>query len=51
MVKDKEFIAELQNQKLELGPLTGEELQKIVGEVSKVSEATIARVKDIYQAN
>ena len=51
MVKDPEFIADLKKQKLELGPLTGEELQQLVAEVANVSPATIERVKGIYSAN
>ena len=43
MVKDPEFIADLKTQKLELGPLGGEELQKLVAEVATVSPATIER--------
>jgi tripartite-type tricarboxylate transporter receptor subunit TctC len=51
MVKDPEFIADLKQQKLELGPLPGEELQKLVAEVASVSQATVDRVKGIYSAN
>ena len=34
-----------------MGPLTGEELQKLVVEVANVSPATIERVRGIYSAN
>jgi tripartite-type tricarboxylate transporter receptor subunit TctC len=51
MVKDPEFMADLKTQKLELGPLPGEELQKLVAEVANVSPATIERVKGIYPVN
>ena len=51
MVKDPEFIADLKQQKLELGPLTGEELQKLVVEVANVSPATIERIRGIYPVN
>jgi tripartite-type tricarboxylate transporter receptor subunit TctC len=51
MVKDPEFIADLKQQKLELGPLSGEELQKLVVEVANVSPATVERVKRIYAAD
>ena len=34
MVKDPEFIAEAQKLRVELGPLPGAELQKIVAEVA-----------------
>ncbi len=51
MVKDPEFIADLKQQKLEHGPLPGEELQKLVAEVANVSPATIERVRGIYSVN
>jgi tripartite-type tricarboxylate transporter receptor subunit TctC len=51
MVKDPEFVADLKQQKLELGPLPGEELQKLVAEVANVSPAIIERVRGVYSAN
>jgi tripartite-type tricarboxylate transporter receptor subunit TctC len=51
MVKDPEFIADLNTMKLDLGPLTGEELQQLVAEVANVSPATIERIKGIYPVN
>jgi tripartite-type tricarboxylate transporter receptor subunit TctC len=51
MVKDPEFIADLKHLRLELGPLTGEELQQLVAEVANVSPATIERVRKVYSAN
>ena len=51
MVKDPDFIADLKQQKLELGPLAGEELQKLVVEVANVPPSTIERVKGIYPVN
>jgi tripartite-type tricarboxylate transporter receptor subunit TctC len=51
MAKDPEYIADLKQQKLEHGPLSGEELQKLVVDVAKVSPATIERVRGIYSAN
>jgi tripartite-type tricarboxylate transporter receptor subunit TctC len=51
MVKDPEFMADLKTQKLELGPLVGEELQKLVAEVATVSPAIIERVRGIYSVN
>lgn len=47
-VRDPNFIADLKKQRLELGPLAGEELQQLVADVSKVSEKTIDRVRGIY---
>ena len=51
MVKDPDFMADLKTQKLELGPLAGEELQQLVAEVANVSPATIERVRGIYSVN
>ncbi len=51
MVKDPEFVADLNAMKLDLGPLTGEELQQLVAEVANVSPATIERIKGIYPLN
>ncbi|MPZ37949.1 MAG: hypothetical protein GEU95_07770 [Rhizobiales bacterium] len=51
MVKDPEFKADLKTQKLELGPLAGEELQQLVAEVANVAPATIERVRAIYSVN
>jgi tripartite-type tricarboxylate transporter receptor subunit TctC len=50
MVKDPSFIADAKAAKVELGPLAGEELQKLVAEVANVSSATVERVRGIYQA-
>jgi hypothetical protein len=44
-------MADLKMQKLELGPLVGEELQKLVAEMANVSPATIERVRGIYSVN
>ena len=51
MVKDPEFIADLATQKVELGPLTGEELQELIAEVANVSPATVERIRGIYPVN
>jgi tripartite-type tricarboxylate transporter receptor subunit TctC len=48
MVKDPDFIADLKRQRFELGPLAGEELQRLVADVAKVSPTTIERVRGIY---
>lgn len=51
MITDPEFLADMTAQKLDVGPLTGEELQKLVAEVANVSPATIERVRGIYSVN
>lgn len=51
MVKDPEFVADLKVQKLELGPLSGEALQKLVDDVARVPEPLVERAKHIYAGN
>jgi tripartite-type tricarboxylate transporter receptor subunit TctC len=48
MVKDPEFIAEAQKLRVELGPLSGEELQKIVESVQDLSPALVDKLKSMY---
>lgn len=50
-MKDPAFQAELKSQRVELGPMPGEELQKLVVEVGVVSPAIIDKVKAIYPLN
>jgi len=47
-MKDPEFIADALKSKLTLGPLPGEELQKLVGEVANLSPALLEKVKAAY---
>jgi tripartite-type tricarboxylate transporter receptor subunit TctC len=51
MVKDPEFIADLDAQKLDLGPLPGEDLQKLIEEVANVPPAILDKVKGLYPLN
>jgi tripartite-type tricarboxylate transporter receptor subunit TctC len=51
MVKDPEFIADLDAQKLDLGPLRGEELQKLIEEVANVPPAILEKVRGLYPMN
>jgi len=51
MVKDPEFIADLDAQKLDLGPLSGEELQKLIEEVANVPPAILEKVRGLYPLN
>ena len=48
VVKDKEFIAEFEKARVELKPLTGEQLQKLVSEVSTVPPDIMEKVKANY---
>jgi tripartite-type tricarboxylate transporter receptor subunit TctC len=50
-MKDPAFVAELKKQRVELGPMSGEELQKLVIEVGTVPPAIIDKVKAIYPLN
>jgi tripartite-type tricarboxylate transporter receptor subunit TctC len=47
-MKDPEFIADAERSKLTLGPLPGEELQKLVSEVSNLAPALLEKVKAAY---
>jgi len=49
--QDPAFVAELKAQRVELGPMSGEELQRLVAEVGTVSPDIIERVKAIYPLN
>lgn len=50
-VKDPNFIADLNAASIELGPMAGEELQKLVADVSGVQPAILDKVKAIYPLN
>lgn len=47
-VKDPEFRAEAERSHLTIGPLAGEELQKLVSEVAGLSPALLEKVKAAY---
>jgi len=49
--QDPAFVAELKAQRVELGPMPGEELQKLVAEVGAVPPDIIEKVKAIYPLN
>ena len=48
VVKDAEFIAEFEKQGVELAPMTGEELEKLVAEVADIPADLLAKVKANY---
>jgi tripartite-type tricarboxylate transporter receptor subunit TctC len=50
-VQDPAFTAELKAQRVELNPMSGEELQKLVMEVGAVPPSIIDKVKAIYPVN
>jgi tripartite-type tricarboxylate transporter receptor subunit TctC len=47
--KDPEFLAEAERTKLTVGPLAGEELQKLVAEVSGLTPDLVEKVKAAYE--
>jgi tripartite-type tricarboxylate transporter receptor subunit TctC len=48
MVKDPEFIADVNAAKVDLGPLTGEELQQLVQEVANIPPPILEKVRGLY---
>jgi tripartite-type tricarboxylate transporter receptor subunit TctC len=46
-LKDKEFLAETEKAKLDLNPVTGEELEKAVAHLFKIDPAMSAKLKEI----
>jgi tripartite-type tricarboxylate transporter receptor subunit TctC len=48
-MKDPEFMAEADRTKLTVGPLAGEELQKLVAEVSGLTPELVEKVKAAYE--
>ena len=50
-MKDPEFVAELNANRVELGPMPGEALQKLVAELGAASPEIIDKVKAIYPLN
>src|SRR5262249_45588388 len=50
-IKDPDYLAEMSKQRLEVIPMSGEELQKIVAEVGALSPAILDKVRAIYPLN
>jgi tripartite-type tricarboxylate transporter receptor subunit TctC len=48
-MKDPEFIADTAKSKLGLDPITGEELEKTVGRLFKITPAVLAKLKDVLK--
>ena len=47
MLKDPEFLAEVDKLQVEFDPASGEEMQKLISDVANVSPDTIKRMQDI----
>jgi hypothetical protein len=48
MIIDKDFIEDVKRIRGEIGPLKGEELQKMIADLDDISPDVIARVKAVY---
>jgi tripartite-type tricarboxylate transporter receptor subunit TctC len=48
-MKDKDFVAEAVKSKLDVDPVTGEEVEKIVAGLFKVDAATIAKMSEVLK--
>jgi tripartite-type tricarboxylate transporter receptor subunit TctC len=48
-MKDKDFIAEAVKSKLDVDPVTGEEVEKIVAGLFKLDSATVAKMADVLK--
>jgi tripartite-type tricarboxylate transporter receptor subunit TctC len=46
-LKDPEFLADAKKSKLDIEPVPGEELQKLVQDLYKIDATTLARLKDV----
>jgi tripartite-type tricarboxylate transporter receptor subunit TctC len=49
-MKDQAFLAEAKKLQLEISPMTGEAMQKLIGELAGTSPAIVARVKNALEA-
>jgi tripartite-type tricarboxylate transporter receptor subunit TctC len=49
-LKDPEFLADAQKAKLDVEPISGEELEKKIGRLSKLNPSVVAKLKDILIA-
>jgi hypothetical protein len=49
-LKDPEFLADAEKAKLDIEPITGEEMEKMVGKLFKLSPVTVTKLKDILGA-
>ena len=47
-MKDKEFLAENEKSKLEMDPVSGEDLERVVNGIFKSDPALLAKLKDIF---
>lgn len=50
-MKDPAFLAEAEKRRLDLDPITGDQIQKLIDDLYSVSPAVVARVKVILEAD
>jgi hypothetical protein len=48
-LKDPAFLAEAEKSKLDVDPITGENLEKIVAGLYKINPATLAKLKEVLE--
>jgi hypothetical protein len=48
-LKDKDFLAEAIKSKLDVDPVSGEEVEKIVAALFKLDAATVAKMSEILK--
>jgi hypothetical protein len=48
-MKDAEFIADTKKSKLGIDPMTGDELDKTIGRLFKLSPDVVAKLKDVLK--
>jgi tripartite-type tricarboxylate transporter receptor subunit TctC len=49
-MKDSEFLAEADKLKLEIDPMSGQELARTLEEIGKTPDDVVARVRTAYEA-
>jgi tripartite-type tricarboxylate transporter receptor subunit TctC len=50
-MQDPDFVAELKTSRVELGPMTGENLQKLVADLGATSPAVVGKIRAVYPLN
>ena len=48
-LKDPQFVADAKKSKLDIDPLTGEELEKTVGSLLRMNPSTLAKLKEVVK--
>ena len=48
-LKDPQFVADARKSKLDIDPLTGEELERTVGRLLRMNPATLAKLKEVVK--